>query len=80
MSLVSCTEELMYVSSISAAMSGRSMSGDLRASTRTDEVGLGEDWSHSPSIAVKRSAKTVWFLRIACRVNTDDVDVRALKC
>ncbi len=57
-SLLSCNDEsslLMYLSSISAAMSGRLMSGDLRASTRLDQVGLGEDWSHSLSIAVKQS-------------------------
>ena len=57
-SLFSCNDEsplLMYTSSIIAAMSGRLMSGDLRALTRTDQVGLGEDWSHSLSIAVKQS-------------------------
>ncbi len=43
------------------------MSGDLRVSTSSDQVWLGEDFSHSLSIAVKRSAKE-WFSRIACRV------------
>ncbi len=68
-SLLSCTEEsslLMYLSSISATMSGRSMAGDLRASTSSDQVGLGEDWSHSLSIAVRRSPEVWWSSSIAC--------------
>ncbi len=72
-SLLFWTEEsslLMYLSSISSAMSGRLMSDDLRASTSWDQVGLGEDWSHSLSIVVKRPPGVCLSFWIACRVNS----------
>ncbi len=71
-SFLSCIEEsspLMYLTSISAAMSGRLMIGDLlRAATNSDQVELCEDLSHSLSIAVKRPSEVRRSFSIACRM------------
>ncbi len=55
------------MTSISSAMKGRLTSGNLRAPTRSDQVGLGEDCSHSPSIVIKRLFE-VWWSFIACKM------------
>ena len=71
-SFLSCIEEsspLMYLTSISAAMSGRLMIADLlRAATNSDQVELCEDLSHSLSIAVKRPSEVRRSFSIACRM------------
>ncbi len=44
------------------------MKRDLRTSACSDQMGSGEDWSHSLSTAQKRSPEVWWSLLIACKV------------